>query len=432
MSYSRYLLAEHQINQGLIRRARSEAREGKKPEHLKAKMAEMRSFLEALGNPGQGIPTVHVAGTSGKGSVCAATAGILTEAGLKVGLHVSPYLQAATEKIWIGGELISSDELADLVDWVMPVARPRVHPDTPASVHGMASVAIALEAFQRRKVDVVVFEAGAGGRFDLTNVIDTALSVITNVGTDHVVSLGPSLEQIAWHKAGIARPEVPLITGASGSPLEIIKKEAAAVNAPLIVVPKEDDAFCHNRALAREAAKQTARQLGKQLSEEALDRGAFRVVLPGRSEVMPGPGPRVVLDGAHNPEKLAVAVSAALAKAGEGPKVCLFGLLGAKANQDTAASLKARFDHVVATEPTVYAKQACPPETTAELLRGAGYNPFVEPDEHRALDIAMNLAEEAGTVLVTGSFYLVGNLRNRWFPKKAVVKERTSFPTAGS
>jgi dihydrofolate synthase/folylpolyglutamate synthase len=314
----------------------------------------------------------------------------------------------------------------------MPVALPRVNPDTPASIHGMASVAIALEAFQRRKVDVIVFEAGAGGRFDLTNVIDTTLSVITNVGYDHVVSLGPSLKQIAWHKAGIARPGVPLITGAAGLPLEIIQKEASAVNAPLFVVAPKDDAFSHNRALAREAAAHTARQLGKRLSEDALDRGAYRVVLAGRSEVMPGTKPRVILDGAHNPEKLAVAVSAALAKAGEGPKVCLFGLLGAKANQDTVASLKGRFDHVVATEPTVYAKQACPLETMAELLRGAGYRPFVEPDEHRALDIAINLAKDTGTVLVTGSFYLVGNLRSRWFPKEAVVLRCTSFPTAES
>jgi dihydrofolate synthase / folylpolyglutamate synthase len=428
MSYCRYLEAEHRINEGLIRRSRSEAQEGKRPADPDAKMAEMRRFLAALGHPEKGIPAVHVTGTSGKGSVAAAVAGVLTEAGFKVGLHVSPYLQVATEKIWIAGRLVSAEELADLVDWVMPVAAPRVLPETPASIHGMASVAIALEAFRRHAVDIIVFEAGAGGRFDLSNFLDTEVAVVTNVGFDHVVSLGPSLEQIAWHKAGIARPGKPMITGASGASLEVIRREAAAVGAPLNVVPLDEGPLAQNAALAREAARRAAGVLGRPLSEDTISRGLGRIVLPGRSEVMPGPGPRVVLDGAHNSEKLAVAVDAALLEAGAGPRVCLFGLLNAKASPDTVAPLKGRFDHIVVTEPRVYAKQACPAETTAALLAELGCRATVVKDENQALDTARRLATGDGFVLVTGSFYLVGNLRGAWFPRNAVVCERTSFP----
>ncbi len=426
--YRRYLQAEQRINEGLIRRARSEAREGKRPTDVAAKTAEMGRFLDALGHPEQGIPTVHVTGTSGKGSVCAAVAGILTEAGLTVGLHVSPYLQVATEKIWLGGRLVSGEMFADLVDWVMPVAGPRVHPDTPASIHGMASVAIALEAFRRRTVDVAVFEAGAGGRFDLSNIVDTTVSVVTNVGYDHVVSLGPTLEQIAWHKAGIARPDRPLITGASGAALEVIRREAARVGAPLTLVPSSGGALDHNRAIAAEAATQAAVRLGKPLTAEQIAAGVGRVTLAGRTEIMPGPGPRVVMDGAHNPEKIAVAVEAALSRAPSRPRVCLFGLLGAKASLETVMPLKGRFDHIVVTEPTVYAKKSCPAEVTAALLRHIGYHPHVEPLERPALARALALAAPDGAVLVTGSFYLVGSLRSRWYPKAAVVAARTSFP----
>jgi dihydrofolate synthase/folylpolyglutamate synthase len=428
MSYRQYLEAEHRINEGLIRRARSEAQEGKRPADPSAKMAEMRRFLDALDHPERGIFAVHVTGTSGKGSVASAVAGVLTEAGFKVGLHVSPYLQVATEKIWLAGQLVSAEEFADLVDWVMPVAAPRVLPETPASIHGMASVAIAIEAFRRHAVDIIVFEAGAGGRFDLSNILDTEVAVVTNVGFDHVVSLGPSLEQIAWHKAGIARPGKPLITGASGSALEVIQREAEAVGATVTVVPRTDGPLAQNAALAREAARRAAGALGRTLSEDTIARGLGRVVLPGRSEVMPCSGPKVVLDGAHNSEKLAVAVETALSEADTGPSVCLFGLLSAKACPETVAPLKGRFDHIVVAEPRVYAKQACPAETTASLLGDIGCKTTVVKDEQRALETAIRLAADDGFVLATGSFYLAGNLRGAWFPKEAVVCERTSFP----
>jgi dihydrofolate synthase/folylpolyglutamate synthase len=193
------------------------------------------------------------------------------------------------------------------------------------------------------------------------------------------------------------------------------------------VVPAGDGALAQNTALAREAAIRAADILGRKLSFKTMTDGLKRVVLAGRSEIMPGPDPRVILDGAHNSEKLAVSVETALAKAGAGPRVCVLGLLSVKASVDTVAPLKNRFDQVVVTEPSVYAKRACPAEETASLLRQIGYKPVVERDEPRALDTAIGLAGEQGTVLVTGSFYLVGNLRNRWYPKEAVVLGRSSF-----
>ncbi|MDJ0763356.1 MAG: Mur ligase family protein [Myxococcota bacterium] len=431
MTFTRYKEAEYQLNQGLIRRGLSLSRCEVKPKDPAARMAEMHSFLDACGNPQQGIPAVHVGGTSGKGSTAAAVAGILTEAGLKVGLHISPYLQSATEKIWIADKFVSSDDFADLVNWVMPIAMPRVHPDTPASIHGMASVAIALEAFRREKVDVMVFEVGCGGRYDLTSFVDTRVAIITNVGLDHTISLGPTLMDIAWHKAGIARSGAPLITGARGPALEPIRAEASTVGAPLIEIPDPGDALSHNRDIAIRAATEMANVMNVALTVRCVDRGILRVRMAGRTEVMPknGPGPKVILDGAHNAEKLAVAINAALDLAEPGPKVGIFGFLGTKAKPEILTSINGRFDHVIATEPHVYAKTPCPAEKTAEMLTELGYCPTIEPNVSKALDSAMTQAGPDGTVLITGSFYLVGEVRERWYPKKSVVEQRSSWPS---
>ena len=428
MSYQHYLSAERLLNEGLIRRSLSFEREGKTPRDPAQKMAAMNAFLEDCDHPERGIPAVHVAGTSGKGSVAAAVAGILHCAGFKVGLHVSPYLQAALEKIWIGGRFISASAFEALVDWVYPIAVRRLHSDTPASVHGMASVIVALEAFRREKVDVMVFEAGCGGRYDLSNVLDTCVGVVTNVGLDHLVSLGPELEQIAWHKAGIAKPGVPLVTGATGIPLAVIADEAKRVGAELIEVPKVADAFAHNRIIAETAAGLTAERLGRPLPAEFDVVRAAAVRMAGRSEVMPTEGPRVILDGAHNPEKLAVAVSSALGKANPGRRVLLFGAIGSHASPEMTAPLSGKFDHIITTEPRVYAKSVNPADETLSLFSGESCPVEAVSSAEVAFDRALRIAGSDGTVLVTGSFYLLAWIRERYYPKTQVVLQRTSFP----
>ncbi|MFO8070732.1 MAG: Mur ligase family protein [Polyangia bacterium] len=268
--YDTYLRAERRINEGLIRLGLSLARPEGYVRDPEARMAAMRDFLDACGNPQRNLPALHVAGTSGKGSVCAAAASILRESGLSVGLHVSPYLQSATEKIWIDGLFVDALAFDELVEWVLPVARPRLRPETPASIHGMASVAVALEAFRRAEVDCIVFEAGCGARWDLTSLVETEVAVITNVGLDHVVSLGPGIERIAWHKAGAARAGRPLVCGATSGPAaEVIRDEARRVGAEMVEVPPRGDAGDHNRRLAVRAAEELAGRLGRRLDPAA-------------------------------------------------------------------------------------------------------------------------------------------------------------------
>jgi dihydrofolate synthase/folylpolyglutamate synthase len=435
MTYEKYLEAEREINEGLIRLGVSLERPEGYARDPEARMREMRSFLAACGDPQRDLPAVHVAGTSGKGSVCSAVAAILSESGLRVGLHVSPYLQSATEKIWVDGRFVAAEDFHELVEWVLPVARPRVRPETPASIHGMASVAIALEGFRRENVDAIVFEAGCGARYDLTSFVDTRVAVITNVGLDHVVSLGPGLDRIAWHKAGVARPGVPLVSGATDRvPAEVIRDEARLVGAELIEVAPDGGAWQHNERIAVTAARAMAGELGVEIEQSTIERGLERAGLAGRRELMPpiDGEPLVVLDGAHNAAKLEVAVNSALSLATAGPRVAVVGFLGTKAGPDPIRPLAGRFDRVIATEPRVYAKSAYPVAEVAKLLEGAGLEAAIEPEPRAALEAGIAAADGRGLVLATGSFYLVGDLRERWFPKRSVVLERTSYPSEDS
>jgi dihydrofolate synthase/folylpolyglutamate synthase len=430
-SYQQYLEAEREINQGLIRLDRSLARGDAPPDDPEARMATMRGFLADCGDPQRGLPALHVAGTSGKGSVAKTAAAILRAAGLRVGLHVSPYLQSATEKIDVDDRFVSGPDFAGLVRWVLPVARPLVRPETAASIHGMASVAIAFEAFRRARCDAVVIEAGCGGRYDLTSFVETRVAVITNIGLDHVGSLGPTIERIAWHKAGIARAGVPLVNGATAGPAAaVIGEEARRAGARLIPVPPDGGAWSHNRALAERAARLLASEFGVPLDDGAVTAGLRARPLAGRAERMPArPGePAVFLDGAHNPEKLAVAVAAFAAGAPPGRRVALVGVLGAKAGPELLRPLAGRFDAAVATEPVVYGKAPCPAAGTAARLAGLGIAAGIEERPAAALERAMDLAGPGGAVLACGSFYLVGALRERWFTKERVVLERTSWP----
>jgi dihydrofolate synthase / folylpolyglutamate synthase len=428
-AYATYLNAERRINEGLIRVDRSLCPiqgYGALPER---RLEAMRDFLSRMGDPQRGLPAVHVVGTSGKGSVAAAVAGILSSAGLRVGLHVSPYLQAMTEKIWIDGRFVSAEELAFLSNAVLQIARPFLDADAPVSVHGMATVAMVFEAFRRARVDAIVLEAGCGARYDLTSLAETKVAVLTNVGADHLDVLGPDVERVAWHKAGAARRGRPIVVGATGAALDVVRREAAAEGAAIVEVPPgPGDALSHNAALAARAASLFAEQCGVAIGARAVAEGARLVRLACRSEIVQE-GPRVILDGAHNADKIRVAIHAALALASPGPRVAVVGLLAAKASADVIRPLAGRFDAVWVTEPRALGKRALPVDDAIRLFASAGITALAAADPRAALDAAIARAGSEGTVVVLGSFYLVGELRDRWYAKRDVVLQRTSWPT---
>jgi dihydrofolate synthase/folylpolyglutamate synthase len=411
------------LDEGLIRPEQSGLTPVRSTEHWDARMAEMASFLAACGDPQRSFEAVHVTGTSGKGSVSTMIARALHLAGYRVGLHTSPFLQVQTEKHWIAGDLVSADEFADLVDWVWPVAIPRRTPENPASIHGMASVAIAFESFRRAEVEVAVVEAGCGGRFDLTSFVDPLVTVVTSVGIDHVQSLGPTVDDIAWHKAGILRRGVPAVTGATGSPLEVLRREARALDAPLAEVepPSGEPFWKVNAAVARAALHELRHRFP--VPDDVIEQALSAARLPARHEVVPEPGRRVVLDGAHNADKMA-----AFLRTVEPGAVFVLGCLTAKDASVLVETVARMASAVVATEPHVHAKPATPASVLGAACARLGVEAHVEPDPRRAVELALDVAGPDRLVAVTGSLYLIGEVRDRWYPWQHVLLQRTSWP----
>jgi len=450
----RYLAAQRYIDVDVVRlEPRDRTRDGK--------LDAVRRFNEDLGDPQAAFDSIQVAGTSGKGSVCTYLAHALDAAGVSTGLHVSPYLQVITEKTWCEGRFCGPGEFADAVDRVRPVAEAfRRWDGCPASVHGMASLATSYEVFRARGLDTVIMETGVGGRFDLVQGLRKRLTVVTDLGLDHTKTLGETLEEIAWHKAGVMEPGVPCVA-VEGPGFDVVAREARALGAPLFPVrpdeilsrvspPASDGtrevvlrlphlgevpvrlpgvaAFqARNAAVAGMALDRLAAQ-GADLQPAHLVDGFARARYAGRFEQVQEQ-PRVILDGAHNPQKMAGLLDGVLELGSGGPLVVLAAFSGARAPAPLIATISGPATSLVATRLDLYGKATVPAEDIADAAREVGLPAQVDADPMAALDLALDAAGPDGTVLVTGSLYLVGLVRDRWYPWRDVLVQGTSWPT---
>lgn len=451
----------------LIERANSP--EGKNLAEIRQRammrMDRVRRFLKMLGNPHQGYPIVHVGGTSGKGSTSTAIAAVLTAAGYRTGLHTSPYLQVATEKLQLDGRLIAPAAFADLVEIVMDAHRTWQSKGGEQLTYGEIWIALLALYFTREQVDAAVIEVGAGGRFDLTNVVQPVVSVITSVGLDHTVTLGETIPEIAWHKAGIIKPGAPAVTAVTHhAALPIIEAEARSAGVKLgrVIAGQTFETLptASGRTRWREIAMGTG--LGREwsappggyqavnaatavaairalpqgelpVSEEAIERGLAASHIPGRFETVQA-APRVILDGAHNGDKIAALmhdIATRLDIAGH-KLIVVMGIIDAKHHAAMVDLLVPHADALVVTMPKVLAKHGTDANLLAQEARDAGFSgPLaIEFDAHVALDTALGWAsgDADATILVTGSLYLVGNLRGRWYPDDDIVLQRTPWP----
>ncbi|MGE3797228.1 MAG: folylpolyglutamate synthase/dihydrofolate synthase family protein, partial [Thermomicrobiales bacterium] len=263
------------------------------------RLARLKMLLGALGNPHHQTPLIHVAGTSGKGSTSAAIAGGLHRSGYRTGLHTSPYLQSATEKLQIDGTLISGSDFAERIDEILQTAAgvPEFVSQPPS--YGEVWMALALYWFSHERVDVAVIETGAGGRFDLSNVITPVMSVITSVGIDHTETLGSTIREIAWHKAGIIKRGVPVVTAVRDQEaLDAIVHEATLTGSQVIFPPnlsaslpggahsKSVPPFQQSNLALAATTLRAMRDAGFETSEEAIEIGLTTLRLPGRFEMV--------------------------------------------------------------------------------------------------------------------------------------------------
>lgn len=409
---------------------------------VKFGLDNVRAVLSGLGLPHQKYPTILVAGTNGKGSVCAMLTEILSIHGIRVGLYTSPHLVRVEERIKVGEEPISSRRFCRLLSRLKGKVEDLVEtgklPSTPTYFEMLTCLAFLY--FETQNVDIAVLEVGMGGRLDATNVVTPLVSVITTVSKDHQEFLGRTLGQIAFEKAGIIKPGVPVVCGLQkGSAYYVIKKRARELGAQFIGVFDEGDSFrvqkgkkgyCfsyrrsgkkfiytpglqgehqgRNAAVAIAAALELSKGW-KKLDNKKILRGIRKARWDGRLEVV-SRHPLVVLDGAHN-EEGARALRAYARNFLPQPLTLVFGIMKDK-NIPKVADLIFPLARTVILTSFPYRRAATPESINSQVAAG-GRSVFLEPDPKRAVEKALELTPGRGSLLITGSLFLVGEVKKR-------------------
>ena len=294
-------------------------------------LERISALCKALGDPQKDLKFIHVAGTNGKGSFCSMTESVLRAAGYKTGLYTSPYIKVFNERMQVCGEMISNEELASLTEYVKPIADAMT--DKPTEFELIT--AIAFEYFKRHKCDVVVLEAGMGGRLDSTNIIrDPLLSVITGIALDHTAFLGDTVEKIAAEKAGIIKDNRPILWGGDDlSARAVIETTAKEKESEFFFVDYENlrninatldgttldfgehkdikinllGLYQPKNAAVVLSAIDILRKTGMDISKDAVKRGLESARWLARFEIL-SRDPLVIFDGAHNPQGIDSAV----------------------------------------------------------------------------------------------------------------------------
>jgi dihydrofolate synthase/folylpolyglutamate synthase len=411
--------------------------------HRKFELGEMRILAAALGHPENKFPAVLVAGTNGKGSTSATLASILTSAGYRVGLYTSPHLSRVNERIQVDGVPIADDEFAALYFRVDDCARKLVNDGTLRGYPSFfeAMTALAFLAFAEKAVDIAVLEVGMGGRLDATNIVEPIFSVITDISLDHTEWLGSTITEIAREKSGILRQDGVLITLPQHPEANQVIGEAAVahnvrgVNAadyvpaqsdvdssgryPLKVLGERIEAASplagvhqqRNIALAIATAAELSNSHSYNITAGNIAEGIQRTRWPGRLERFSEAGRAdVLLDVAHNPAG-AWALRSALSHLDPQPKsmTAVFGCLRDKAVKEIAQILFPLFDAVVLTE--VDSPRTASLAEMQSAAESTGVKIETAPTPQEALLRAQVLAPSDGLIVVTGSVYLVGALR---------------------
>jgi len=403
-------------------------------------------LAERLGRPDRAYPSAHIAGTNGKGSTAAFLESILRRAGFRTGLNTSPHLERINERIRVNGQEISDHDFAEtltriqsLIEELLAAGKLRAHPTYFECVTAMA-----FEYFARAHADFGVFEVGLGGRLDATNILTPAISVITRVDFDHENFLGHSLREIAGEKAGILKQGIPVVLAAQQPEArEVILARARKLGCPVIETPlayRVDEQAMENgcaRARITEIASGWSAKLAPQLAgrfqlqnamnavaaaralgargwripERAMEEGIADAIWPGRLEKLQS-RPDLYVDGAHNPGA-ARELAAFWEENFAGRKIfLLYGALRDKAVDEIAGVLFPRATEVVFSEPRT--SRAISAAQLSEIAAHHAARSSVIAEAEQALDYLLSKAAPQDAVFVTGSLYLVGQLRHYW------------------
>lgn len=418
---------------------------------IKLGLEAMQTFLEKVGRPEKNMQFVHLAGTNGKGSVCAALSEILGRSGYRVGVYTSPHLSSVRERFRVGNEYISEERFAAIGTTICEVL------GEDQITYFEFTTALGLLWFAESDVDLVLLETGMGGRLDATNVVTPLVSVITSVSMDHEAYLGNSIEEIAAEKAGIIKQGVPVVSAAIHPKVTpVIERVSSSRNAALFSLGQDfdyelyedgtwvwkggepfehqviDDLHSNSPSLVQQENESLAIAVLKILEKQGISvakkdiyDGLASVQWPGRMEYFvlpfpdtdtpgkatsPGKNLRYLLDGAHNPA--GVKNLAKTLEAGYSHKK-LFGIWGSMFDKDLTATLDLVtpiFDMLILTQPD--GERSATPEQIFELLgEDIQEKTSCIAVVKEALLAAQQQAGENDLIVVGGSLYLIGAVR---------------------
>lgn len=406
------------------------------------KLDRMRKLLELLGNPHQQVKMVHVGGTVGKGSTVNMIASMMQGCGYTVGQYISPHVVDIRERISVNGQHIGKTEFTESMREVAKVAEKLDFDPTFFEL----ITALAFKYFAEEAVDIAVVEVGLGGRLDSTNVITPLVSVITQIDYDHTHLLGRTLDKIAKEKAGIFKRGVPAITIEQPRDADTtLRAEAERLSVPLRVINKdiefsfrfgatedlgphtrvciitETSQFMHlpvplpgehqayNCALAL-ATIDALKKCGFNFPEAQLHDGLTKTALPGRMELI-WDRPRILVDGAHNPASVAALMRCVGAHVPYDSMVCIFGCCEDKDVPGMLDKVALGGDKVIFTRAKGNPRAADPDELQREFGERSGKMSQVAKSLPEALNLATRAVGRDDLIVVTGSFYLVGEAK---------------------
>jgi len=400
----------------------------------------MRELLDLMGRPNDGYPLIHVAGTNGKTSTARLATLVLVAHGLTTGTYTSPHLQRIEERLAINGRYSTSEEFALAMSDVAAFADLREDAGADPNTYFELTTAAAFALFADHAVNAAVLEVGLGGRFDATNVVEADVCVVTSIGEDHTEYLGKDIAGIAAEKLAIADPGTILVTGPLPEPAKeeanrtartlgiqhrrfdvdygieeyqrgvggwLVTVNGAEATYEDIFLPLHGNYQLTNLTVGIAA---TEALLGRKLDVDALKDAAAVATAPGRMEALAS-SPFVMVDGAHNADAVEILVDSLLEEYPTTRWQLLLGVMGDKNVELMVERLHPLIQGVVTT--AVDEKRAMTPTDLAErVARVAPDVPVVTADSVEAgLDMARAEAGAKGAVLVTGSLYLVGEVR---------------------
>ncbi|MBW2980888.1 bifunctional folylpolyglutamate synthase/dihydrofolate synthase [Candidatus Woesearchaeota archaeon] len=364
-------------------------------------LANITRLLNKLGNPHKGLKVIHVAGTNGKGSVCAMISNILQKAGYRVGMYTSPHLRCFNERFLVNGKKISNEDVARLTAVVKRYRKDQTFFEVVT--------AMAFQYFKEKKVDFLILEVGLGGRLDATNVIVPLVSVITNVDIDHTDYLGKNIVNIAYEKAGIIKKNKPVVTAAEGKALKVIENVSKEKNSDLFLVKKPKKRFKLalignfqqiNAAVAVRTVETLNKYYGLGIAKKSIDLGLETAYWPGRLEFI---ADNILVDCAHN-----LACVKILVKELQKIKKKIILVIGISKDKDKEGMLNL-------LEPLAYkivlTKADVPRATdTKELAKYLKKDYKIIDEPRKALKYAESIAKKNDLILVAGSIYVVGGI----------------------